>query len=362
MQRARIAAVQDLRGIAALLVLLHHVLSLLAERGPAAGRFAGLFWNDDFGAAGVDLFFVISGYVMARSLDGRAGQAGMAAFLRGRIARIVPMFWLFSLLYAGLLLIGGEAIAPAALRNSLTFLPVFDGGKYDLPVLFVGWTLAFEGVLYAIIALALLLPEKARRPAAAGTLMVLVGAGIGWQPPGNAAAFLTNPLLLEFVLGIAVKALLDRPDIRRLAVPVLMTGGFLLAWHVGTGFGYSMDPLPAVEQATGLLRLRDWGVPWAMILFGVVALPGRRSALTRIGDASYSLYLSHPLLLVLAGWVPLSATIDPDLAGALLLVAAIAVGLLAHRWIERPLAALLRGRRLDARTASAPAIGAAPAA
>jgi exopolysaccharide production protein ExoZ len=334
----RATSVQNLRGVAVSLVLLHHSMNIVDSAGKSGSRFAGLFWNKEFGASGVDLFFVISGFVMGLCLEKEAPDHGMAQFLKKRFVRIVPLFWSIGLICACERLIVGDPFTGSAVLNSITFLPVFDGGRYDLPVLAVGWTLAFEFLLYGIVALSLPLPRQYRSTFA---LIVLTGSvSIGWitAPRGAGASFMTNPILLEFVLGMAAQRVLRTSAARRLQVPMLVGGVFLLLWKVKSGFGYSMDPWPLIEGRTPLQRVTDWGTPWMMVVFGSYGLTCQRSRLTSIGDASYSIYLAHPLVNILAAALaPCWMALDPDWTIVIILGGGLGLGLAVHHGLERPL-------------------------
>ena len=98
--RAKVESVQAMRGVAALAVVVLHAREAIDRQGfidhplgseTSIGELASL------GAVGVDLFFVISGFVMALSASKLDGWAGTRRFLRGRVVRIVPLFWLLSL-------------------------------------------------------------------------------------------------------------------------------------------------------------------------------------------------------------------------------------------------------------------------
>jgi len=151
--------IQALRAIAALLVVVYHAFDMWGARIDSAAP--GISWTN--GAAGVDIFFVISGFVMVASSRRIASQphAGWT-FIQQRIVRIVPLYWLLTT--AKLILV--FFFADLALRSgidfdyvarSYLFFPVVDGAGHFRPLLPVGWTLTYEFLFYLLFALALAL-------------------------------------------------------------------------------------------------------------------------------------------------------------------------------------------------------------
>ena len=138
-QWARVQTIQALRAVAALLVVVYHAFDMWDLRiGP------GLSWTN--GAAGVDIFFVVSGFVMVVSSQRLLSQPrGWLTFMRHRIVRIVPLYWLLTTLKLALVVF----FADLALRSNLDldyvvrsylFLPVVDSAGHFRPLLSVGWT------------------------------------------------------------------------------------------------------------------------------------------------------------------------------------------------------------------------------
>lgn len=153
----RIEAIQVLRGLAAMLVVLFHAIKLLDHRKDIS---LGILWSTpclhDFGAVGVDLFFVISGFAMAEAVSGKRTKRA-SDFLAERFVRIIPLYWLLSLISAvALAQVLGWNFTSAQIANSMTQLPLWDGLKFEAPVLSVGWTLMFEWAFYLVVAFALI--------------------------------------------------------------------------------------------------------------------------------------------------------------------------------------------------------------
>ncbi len=353
-------SVQALRGVAALMVVAFHALEQWRESHPLAGLqrpgawpgdapAAGAAWPN--GAAGVDLFFVISGVVMIAASGRLAGRAdGWRVFLRRRAERIVPLYWLATAVKLALAL-----CLPSLARHtrpdwvntacSFLFLPAANAAGEIRPVLPAGWTLSFEMLFYLVFAAGLALrPRDGLRGVVLRVvlpaLLVLSLAGLARTPGLPAVAVLADPLVLEFgagaALGLWVLHLADKPARR----PAGILGPALLA----VAAALALVRLPA---GTPWWRVLDWGGPAALLVAALLALERRDvvpwpRALLRLGDASYAIYLAHGF--VLGGL----AALHLPAAWMLLTAAAVlstAAGLVVHTGIERPIAAWFAHRR-----------------
>lgn len=357
MSSVRIAPIQWLRALAATLILLTHAANTI-EAGPVpvAGLFVPSVPNlGIFGASGVDLFFVISGFVMAQSLS--TGGRDQWHFLAQRWLRIVPLFACVSAAYMMLMY---EPPTREGALMSITILPVFDATGYHAPALYPGWTLGFEFAFYVIVALAMCVPRRRIT-----TLIALTGTAAllgsvfhpGWAP----ARLLLNPIMLEFGLGVLVWTAWRSRISARAATPALIVGIALLAAGIAFGLGVPVNVSieEAVAGSSGYARLWTWGGPWALVVLGVIdAGPGGRTAqaIALVGDASYSTYLVHPCLIAIwwmvGEYLPI---VSAGLFTVAFVVASTLTGLALHRWIERPLLALVR-RRPWATVAQAPVV------
>ncbi|BCA62456.1 hypothetical protein HMP09_1690 [Sphingomonas sp. HMP9] len=353
----RIAPIQWLRALAATLVLLMHASDMI-ESGPVSltGKLVPSVPNlSTFGASGVDLFFVISGFVMAQSLSTADGDSWR--FLAKRWLRIVPLFACVSAVY---MMIMHDPLTVQAAIMSITVLPILDGAGYHVPALYPGWTLGFEFAFYAIVAAAMRVHGHRVETLLALTLaFAIVGSVVhpAWAP----VRLLLNPLLLEFALGVVVWMAWQRGISVRIATPALIAGITLLAIGIafGLGFSLSLQIDVAVAGISGLPRTWTWGVPWALVVVGLIdTVAGGRfeRIVARVGDASYSTYLTHPCLIALlwmvGDYVP---TMSPYAFALAFIAASTMLGLAVHRWIERPLLAWLQ-RRPPASVMRAPAL------
>jgi len=346
---APIPAIQILRALAALAICLHHALY-----DASTLRGGGLPLVEVPLEAGVDLFFVLSGFVMALAARPIYAQPGAARmFLARRTARVVPLYWGVTALFVvvGLLLPGTLNTGPptpAQIVQSLLFIPHVRPDGLVQPVYGLGWTLNYEMGFYALFAAALALPARRAILATLAALLALVLAGLAARPASAPLAFWTAPIILEFVFGLLI-GLARLEGVRvagGMAAALAMMGLALLAFAGEIG------------ASSPLMRPLAWGLPLALVVAGAAlgpdgiapTSPSPGWALAQLGNASYALYLVHPFAVrgVREVWVRL----DPGSAGwpyiAAALIAAILAALLVHRGFERPVTAWAV-RRLGAR-------------
>ncbi|MBB4000211.1 acyltransferase family protein [Aureimonas pseudogalii] len=330
---------QILRAVAALMVVVFHATDGAGRLGESAAlpRF-------DAGQMGVDLFFVISGFIIWTTTRGASG-ASPRRFAMKRLVRVVPLYWLLTLVLANVAalrpdLLGTTVLSIDHLVASLAFVPWPHPtiGLYN-PLLVIGWTLNYEMAFYALFGLALLLPARHQFVAVTAVLVSLATLGLA-ADPGGIAGFYCDPIILEFAMGLAIGRLYTKGRVigARVSTLVALLGAALLLW------------LPLVLPAEW--RVASGGMPSALLVAGLVFRERARGPLhlprlQALGDASYALYLTHVLTLPVAQivWRKLMPTATGPFA--LLFVAAATLaccigGLFAHRIVERPLTWLLR--------------------
>ena len=282
------------------------------------------------GAIGVDVFFVVSGFIITRV----ATTKTPAEFIRDRLFRIYPIYWICAIPSA-LLAIHFGATSASRTLTSITLWPVF-GGAFLQPYLVLGWTLSFEMLFYACTAL-VLLERRALWLIALGYPLSMFGAFLTGAP---ILRFVGNPLILEFLMGVAI-ARMGRTD----SHPMVGAAAIIAAALVVI-VAFDADrlylPLHAFEL-TAPERPLAWGIPAAMLVWGALQLDSYTRAwrvLPRLGDASYSIYLSHGLALILFAFLPWQLQV----------VAAVAFGALVYRSVEAPLLRRLHQVGRPART------------
>ena len=337
---APLLSLQVLRAVAALLVLVHHAGhdadAIAARAGVPALRLDRAF---DFGF-GIHLFFVVSGFIMLRTARGYGSARGAAAFMARRLVRVVPLYWLMtSLVFLGAAVAPGLLNAPpggpAVVVGSYAFVPVPRPDGTIQPVLGQGWTLDYEMFFYGLFALAMLLPRRTAIASLAAALLCLVVVGRLVQPPVAALAVWTDGLLLEFLFGLGLGMMAERG----VAVGV---GGTLAAVLLGAALAVALGP--ASGRSGSVPPWLAGGLPATLVVGGCVLGPRWRATPTLwlpllVGDASYSLYLSHPFAvrLLRGAWPALPSASAPWLYLVVASAAAILAGLALHRWVERPM-------------------------
>ncbi len=345
-----VANIQVLRAIAALAVVWHHLQTQmnLHMGTPHLGY---------VGRAGVDVFFVISGFIMFHTTQ--AGDRTTLDFWKDRLIRIAPMYWLATLVVAALFWLGihpGDvrALSVTDVIEDMLFVPHYRADLDTYPVLDVGWTLDYEMFFYFLFGLTFFLKSQAR---ALAVLVLVFAAGALLDhfhaPLPHAATTYLQPLTLEFAAGGALALLYRREflisaQMQRLAGIAMLIVGLAVLFRNGFQDG---------EYVTWNFELRAWtfGIPATMIVAGALMLEqggavARSSFLMLLGAASYSIYLVHHV--VIQYLARAGAGLPPDASGLALLavgagmfVIAAAVGVAAHLWIEKPMTRLLKRPR-----------------
>jgi exopolysaccharide production protein ExoZ len=333
-RRTRLDALQGLRGCAALLVVVTHSVSIF--RG-ASGDKSGSAIADACGVLGVSAFFVVSGFLMVYVHGRDFGQSGATRkFYARRIARIVPLYWAVTILYAAKQIYFGQATGWETVR-SLLFVPYQTADGLWRPVLGQGWTLNYEMAFYLVFGLALMVPRGVWIVFAVfGTLSVLHLTGV--FGPANVFAFWSHPIVLYFLAGVAIGLLRTKAQ-RGPSFAVAFTVAFAVLV-----VSISLAPLFGSAQ----LGYLAWVVPIAAVVSVAAPAFAREDHRTsmirrlagRIGDASYSIYLTHTLVIAPAVKV-FVARFFPDLHVLLfvllMLPTTALVGYAVFRYVERPL-------------------------
>ena len=325
-----ILPVQYLRGIAALMVVWFHG----AEQLPGAKALI----PNAFGNSGVDIFFVISGFIMVVTTHG-AGMSPLE-FMRRRIIRVAPLYWLLTLAMVGVALVAPSLfrtliVTPVTLVESLLFIPHYSDSFPAMawPLLVPGWTLNFEMFFYLVFALSLALPGRWRLAALLVTFVTLVSAGTVLGPMHSApASVYTSLIMVEFVLGAVIGTwwLRHRSEPPRAVSVVAIVIGFAMLLLRNS------EPLGTFTQIIGA----------ALVVFGALNAAfanWQMPPLRALGDSSYSLYLTHIFTLGVLRILWVRFFVGPATAGQAFafVVFSLAVcsvtGWIAFRFVETPL-------------------------
>ena len=331
--------VQALRFAAAAMVLLSH----LQHEAPSI---AGLSregwepWRPVYFAGGVDIFFVISGFIMYTIASADFGRPGGAReFLVRRLLRIVPPYWLFTtaMVVAAVAFSSHVAHSQLSLVHVLAsyfFIPAANGYGKLYPVLILGWTINFEMLFYAVFTLGLVFPRRVGLAVIGGAIALLGIAGLFFVPPGP-FAFWCNPIVFEFLMGIGLAWVRQRgttwPPVASIAA--VLAGIVLMVLAMQTGLAdhaWLARPLwmgiPAVLFCAAAVFVREPATPGPLLrvlIFG--------------GDASFAIYLSHPFTLtaVAALWRHTGIS-QPTVYIVVAAIASIGAAAVLHVALERP--------------------------
>jgi peptidoglycan/LPS O-acetylase OafA/YrhL len=335
--------IQILRFLAAAAVVAFHAWGLAPDyiTVPADTPTLGL-WH---AGHGVDLFFVISGFIIYYATQASAARGKPltpSAFLRRRVERIVPLYFFAILAVTALAVLLPATFGtpgwytPNHVLKSLAFVSFTDG---EMPVVFVGWSLEYEMYFYLTLALLMALTHDVWR----AIVVAFCGLTIAGQIPGvkdtlGNYAFFTDPLILEFIFGIIVGMLFvngtsEDKTSRRLML-VAAAGAMLVLLvtdPASRALVYGLPSAALVAAAAWISRLRT-NASWF------------EHACERLGDASFSIYLAQAPLVAFAclGVAALFPAIHPHLLVVLASALVIAAGLALNIAVERPLLALCR--------------------
>lgn len=345
-------SVQVLRGLAAMLVvLLHSMESARDHIGSKLVLYSG--------AAGVDIFFAISGFIMVVTTAHSWGAPGAgAAFIKRRLIRLVPLYWIATTFRLLLLISLPHLVRLTKLHlwhtvASFLFIPAWNFEHLPVPVLPVGWTLSYELFFYVLFAVGLVLSDRPIRWAT-GLLLLSIAIGYFRGPSWGAPTVILNSVLLEFIFGMAIGyATLSGFRVNAIFAKALFVVS-LLALLV-TDIGRAGSPP----------RVIVWGIPAAFILLASVSLEERvrepfAGLPTTLGDASYAIYLFH-IFTIEGVWVVLDKLrLTPRLGAVIPILICTAlsafVGVYVHYYIERPSTDFLRSKLRSRRLRQAPSV------
>ena len=328
-------SVQALRAIAALSVVAFHVSENI-ERTSGEAVAGGLFRK---GFAGVDLFFVVSGFIIVHTCRHYTGHPeALLPYFSRRFFRIFPLYWLSLAPLLGFLWLFPNSplvnhwpeLGPGAVVSTLLLLP----GHNEVNA--VSWTLSFEWFFYLLFALLIWSRKAWVVLGALAFASLLNGVMLRYEGVNSGTElwrfFFLSPLNLEFLIGATVAVLRARV---RVNYPLGLVGaGLLVVW------------LGCPDEPWNLNRVWSLGPGAGLILFGVIRAEEKKQFqvprwLRTLGDASYPLYLIHfPLLvfcnkmLVRYGILPIAARLAVDV---LLITGMCWVSIRIHRRVELPL-------------------------
>ena len=332
------ANVQALRAVAAIMVLAYH---LHAVEGKYFSEHAVPDALGVFGTSGVDLFFVISGFIMAAMSGDKFGNLqNSLEFLRRRTLRIYPIYWFYSLIVLSILLsaphlVNASSGHQADILTSFTLLP-----SQTLPLLLQGWTLTYEMFFYLVFAMMIAVSSKQSIGALlavwAFTTALLAVLFPGARNESATLNVISNPLVFEFIAGCFC-ALIWRSIPR--SASALIFAATIASIILALLISDQTSPEIVIQW-----RAAYFGIPSFLLVLSAVLAEKRFGVVAPrimqiIGDASYSIYLSHILIISAVGriWAivfPAHTFLWGTLCG---FAAATVFGWISFRIIETPL-------------------------
>ncbi|MDB0048987.1 acyltransferase [Candidatus Pelagibacter sp.] len=314
---------QSLRAFAAINVVIFHILGSSISYGFNLHFLSTL---GGWGANGVDIFFVISGFVMLHTQLKK--KRNIYDFLKSRVIRIVPIYWFvttFSILTYILLpnsIFNSAVPSTEHMLHSYFFVSSFLSEQS--PIIFIGWTLEWEMLFYLVFGLGLLFTDLRKTSMFVFCILFII------------SAYSLNLLVLEFLLGMLIAYLVNKEIIRKKI-------GFLLLL---IGFVFLLLSINPSISELEIDRFFKWGLPSFLIVFGAVTTKQFFYPILRyLGDASYSIYLIQmftiPVFYKIISRFEIN-NINADLLAILCLALCIVTGVLMHSFIEKPMTKILR--------------------
>jgi peptidoglycan/LPS O-acetylase OafA/YrhL len=353
----RVNSIQALRAVAALLVVYEHSMDVQIRLGTSWQQ--KFYHLDNFGCIGVDLFFVISGFIITYVANKYKGFDEGMHFLEKRFFRINPVYYIATAIFLGVSLLQhylnqvhsenyfGQTIS--SLMDTILIFPTSENVKSFSPLLIVGWTLSFEWLFYLLFFTVILTSWKRKIAALSGLILILIGIGQLLQPGDLKLQFLTNPIMLEFLLGVLIcQIYLQYQRIPVYGGITLLSIG-LISYLALLRFGYGnvWYYLGAISGKASLSKFVLWGIPSACIVAGCIFME-RNNLLMKIwnnkwlllaGNASYSIYLIHYSALGLFSLLyrKTSLRLPPDVMIWVQLAVALLISIGFYKLIEKPL-------------------------
>jgi exopolysaccharide production protein ExoZ len=365
-----LSSLQVLRGFAASLVVFHHAARAFTANWPADAVHPSfrIFSYERIvgaGAIGVDVFFLISGFIMVFVSTPYVNHEKPARdFIIRRAIRVYPMYAIATAAVIAIAFIrfyrhsSIDTLPPIALTRiiaAFTFVPTFDENGNVQPILGVGWTLFYEMFFY--VCFATVVAIFGRRIVAPLAVIFCSAIAIAWMLGGQDAIsrFFGNTIVFEFLFGCAIGGLFQRQAISSAyAWPLLFIGLALML--AGSAFAF--------PEST---RFIFWGIPSMILLLSCLKLELANIKCPRLllllGDASYSVYLVHVLIIYesrdIARKITDLSKLPGDLAVLLFACLAIVCGTIVYRLVEAPLNSFLlklyRGQQRQSQAHSVPA-------
>jgi exopolysaccharide production protein ExoZ len=336
-QAQQLNSLQAVRGLAAILVLLHHTTNLAVQK-QGQQFFNGIFAP---GNMGVDLFFVLSGFIIYYIHHKDIGKKDKyKAFLSKRFIRIYPTYWIVALILLPLYFII-PSIGESYSRNPWYLIKSFLLFPQSVhPIVGPGWTLTHEMFFYLIFSLLILIKPKYSKPIFISWLFIsfcLFVSSFFFENSHYYLNFIFSSLNLEFAFGSLSAFLILRYNSKFKFLLYFGLISVIISWSI------------KIFTSVNIHEVISWGIPSALIIIGCVSYELDKNVkipkiIKYFGDASYSIYLIHGFALLAGHYVfkYLDLYRYGSLSFLILAIFSLFCGCIFHSIIEKPFLAYLR--------------------
>ncbi|OQP62016.1 hypothetical protein A3860_30500 [Niastella vici] len=353
----KLHSIQFLRAVAAILVVYTHSIGMQANFSNSSQQ--SFFYLRNFGCIGVDLFFVISGFIITLIANNYTGTSQGLLFLKKRFMRINPIYYIASLLYLGVLAVQIWATNKSfylplgsilnSLSDTIMIFPVSGDMSVYSPLLLLGWTLCFEWFFYIIFFTLVIFNTRNKVIFLILAMTLLTVLGYIIKPSDFRLIFVTNPIILEFLLGIIICWIYL--NTKTISVPIaatcLLLGLGCYIYLIFYGYGDVYHYKNVLSGQLSMKRFLIWGIPSCLIVAGSIFLERngkgnwiwKNKWMQLSGDASYSIYLSHLIVFELFNilFKKNGSFLPADMNIILVLSVSLLMGLGFYKIIEKPL-------------------------
>lgn len=362
----KLNSIQFLRAVAAILVVYEH--SMQIQTGFTVSHQQKFIHLMHFGCIGVDLFFVISGFIITYVASPYLGLKQGRLFLIKRFARINPVYYIVSLLFLAVSLgkmwfrdidISDNIFGLIdRFMDTLFIIPLSGEPSLFSPLLIIGWTLSFEWLFYIFFFFLIIFNVKSKPFFLISLITLTIALGQIFKPQDFRLIFLTNPIMLEFLFGVFICWIYLKIKIVTAfaGAGILFVGISAYVYLALHGFGEFYTHMAVLEGKFSLSRFLWWGIPSGFIVAGCVFLE-KANCLNRLwsnswlrltGDASYSIYLFHVIILAIFKmlFAKTGAFLPADSIIWIQLVIAVALSIGFYLIVEKPLIHAARKKML----------------
>lgn len=301
----KLQSLQFLRGLAALLVVIAHAIDQSKNFG--ASKIVSFYYFENFGAIGVDIFFVISGAII--TIISKSNSLTPKLFFLKRCIRILPLYWAFSFFALLLGLLGFlDKVTLPEIFATLTVIPISINGYYKGPVMAIGWTLSFEFFFYIVFAIGLFFNRNKPQQIVFVALTFFVVVGLLFSSVKQPHfIFYTNAIILEFLFGcICGYIYLSSFKINNWVWYALVIISIIIfGLNIYYGFGNVSESKYTWNGTFSILRVIKWGIASFCLVTGLLMLDKNNKfkvgkLFIILGNVSYSVYITHYFSIVLA--------------------------------------------------------------